>query len=229
MSQTFWKRRIAPVATALAVAALTASCAQEPHSHRDPTAEDPVTVIVDQTRPQQIMLGGLYEGAMNNAKIPALYQVERMNNNSDRVRLLSEHRADLIFGCTGELLSSLNPKEAERLSQEYLADKEAGKVDKNSGTWRDKVYETMVANLPEHATAGNPSSATGCDDVNDPPLPQNIVPVFRSSMFDRNERLLLNRVSGTIDTQDVEKLTEKAHGDLNLSVVVQDYLRAHDM
>ena len=48
-------------------------------------------------------------------------------------------------------------------------------------------------------------------------------------MFDRHEKLLLNQVSGTISTKDVEKLTEKAHGDLNLSVVVQDYLRANDL
>ena len=223
------QRNLAWGAAVLAVATLASSCTQEPHSYQDPTAEDPVAVVVDQTRPQQIMLGGLYEGAMNNANIPALYHVEQMAENSDRLRLLSEHQADLIFGCTGELLASLNYKEAVRLSEEYIADQEAGEVDKNSGEWRDKVYETMVANLPEKATAGNPSSAVGCADVNDPPLPQNIVPVYRSSMFDRHEKLLLNQVSGTISTKDVEKLTEKAHGDLNLSVVVQDYLRANDL
>ena len=153
MARISQQRSLAWGAAVLAVATLASSCTQEPHSYQDPTAEDPVAVVVDQTRPQQIMLGGLYEGAMNNANIPALYHVEQMAENSDRLRLLSEHQADLIFGCTGELLASLNYKEAVRLSEEYIADQEAGEVDKNSGEWRDKVYETMVANLPEKATA----------------------------------------------------------------------------
>ena len=222
-------RRAAHAFVVVSLCATVTGCAEEPHSYLNGRSNDPVTVIVDKDRPQQVMLGGLYEEAMNRAHVPALYQSERMNENSDRVRLISEHKADLTLGCTGELLTSLNPDEAERLSQEYVADEAAGKVDKNSGEWRERVYKAMVANLPEHATAGNPSSAIGCEDVNDPPLPQNIVPVFRAAMFDRSERLTLNQVSGSISTEDVQKLTQKAAEDANLSIVVKDFLRANDL
>ncbi|MEJ5927442.1 hypothetical protein WG915_02290 [Corynebacterium sp. H128] len=166
---------------------------------------DSITVSINGDRYQQKALGEVVTGAFVRSGKEAYLESETASDRKPRLERLQSGDADLVLGCTGELLFYLDPALAQELSAQYQRDKEKG-LDPNDGTWRDKVYQAMVGSLPNTMMATDPSNATGCNGYDGPELPQNVVPVFRETALQRRDRLTLNQISGGITTKDLDEL-----------------------
>ncbi|MBI9000147.1 hypothetical protein M0E87_07480 [Corynebacterium sp. CCM 9185] len=208
---------------------LLSSCAPEPAAPPGESEFRPVQISVNSSSIEQRILGEMYQRTLRSHDRDAYLTLETASNDNQRIERLNERRADLVVGCTGELLHQLNPVAAEELSREYTTALESGEVDKNSGKWREKVYSAMVGSLPGNMMATDPSNALGCADYDGPELPQNIVPVYRKPMLNRRDRLILNSVGGTISTADIRELTRDAMKSNSVSVAVVPYLQAEGL
>lgn len=195
------------VLSAVCLVAVLAGCAPEPRAlHRESDVQ-PITVSINADRQQQIALGEVVTGAFLRSGREAYLDLERNSTEKPRIDRVTTGRADLVLGCTGELLYYLDPIRAKELSEEYLKDKAQG-LDPNDGTWRDTVYQEMVGSLPPNLMATDPSNAQSCANYEGPELPQNVVPVFREEALQRSDRVILNKVSGGITTDDLKTLFE---------------------
>lgn len=208
---------------------LVAACAPEPSAPPGESEFRPVQISVNSSSIEQRILGEMYQRTLRAHDRDAYLTLETASNDNQRIERLNERRADLVVGCTGELLHQLDPVAAEELSREYTAALENGEVDKNSGEWREKVYAALVGSLPGNMMATDPSNALGCTDYDGPELPQNIVPVYRKPMLNRRDRLILNSVGGTISTADIRELTRNALESNSVSAAVVPYLQAEGL
>lgn len=212
-------------AGALAATVALAGCAsQDP---RPPVPEEQKKVVgvgADGSDPQQAVLAEIYAGALDRrgreANVVADVPAEML------VQTVRSGEATLAFGCTGELLGALDPVTARALAEEFIADDDPGKA--LSATWRDRVYGAMSEALPGELMATDPSNAQGCGmedgrtdaewrqlegGVADSPgavLPQHVVPFYLKPTLTRAERTdVLNRVAGSLTSEDLEELTAK--------------------
>ncbi|MDO5076517.1 hypothetical protein [Corynebacterium sp.] len=218
-------RRFVPAAVAIVGLSVGVSaCAEEPQHTQRESDYKPIEIAVVDHSSEQLILGELYQRAFKREKRDAFLRLSASETDIRKIERVRNRNADLVIGCTGELLYELNPKLAESLSKEYEKDRADGKVDANNGEWRDKVYTAMVGSLPGKLTASDPSNATGCANYDGPELPQNIVPVFRKQVLNRDDRLVLNYISGTITTGDMRELAKKAEEENSVSAVVDPYL-----
>lgn len=181
------------------------ACAAEPGPLLRESQANGITVSVNGDRYQQLVIGEVITGAFVRSHRQAFLETESNAKIKPRISRVEEGRADLVVGCTGELLYYLDPTLAHELSHKYVADKEKG-LDPNDGEWRDKVYQAMVGSLPNQLMATDPSNAQGCTNYDGPELPQNVVPVFRETALSRDDRVILNKVTGGLTTSDLEKL-----------------------
>ncbi|MDO4908243.1 MAG: hypothetical protein Q3962_00110 [Corynebacterium sp.] len=179
-----------------------------------------ISIVYDQNNQEAWLIGSLYQEALDRAGRNAKPNLSFTGVQSTPLTTLLDNDADLYVSCTGDLLAALNPAEAQKLEEEYT---KATTEEINAGEWREKVYTALMASLPDDLSAADPSNAIGCQDssVN---LPQNIVPIYRRTNFDRAARLVLNSVSGTISTQDVQDLVKEAEDQKSVSSVVTNYL-----
>ena len=216
------------LATVICVPVL-AACAPEPAGPPVESEFRPVQISVNSSSIEQRILGEMYHRTLPAHDRDAYLTLETASNDNQRIERLNERKADLVVGCTGELLHQLNPVAAEELSREYTAALENGEVDRNSGEWREKVYSALVGSLPGNMMATDPSNALGCEGYDGPELPQNIVPVYRKPMLDRRDRLILNSVGGTISTADIRELVRNALESNSVSAAVVPYLQAEGL
>lgn len=206
------------------------ACDTEPRGRRLESAYLPVRVSVDSSSTEQRILGELYARSLNNKGRSAYLNLDVDNDEKRRVQRLNERTADLVVGCTGELLFQMNPKRAQELSKEYVAAKEAGQIDPNSGEWRDRVYQEMVKSLPGSMMATDPSNATGCSQYSGPELPLNVVPIYRKPMLNRSDRLVLNDVDGVLTTDKLKKLRSETEEQKNaVAAVIIPFMEENDL
>lgn len=199
------------LALTMCAVAFSAGCAEEPRGVRRESEADAITVSINGNRYQQQAVGEVFTGAFVRSGREAYLEAESNSEEKPRISRLESGRVDLVVGCTGEFLHYLDPALAEKLSKEYVAEKEKG-LDPNDGTWRDKVYQAMVGSLPSPLMATDPSNAQGCDNYDGPELPQNVVPIFRETALSRDDRVILNKVTGGISTKDLDVLFAGDHG-----------------
>lgn len=164
------------------------------------------------------MLGKLYETALVERGRSA--SVQLIDGDLDeQLSMLRDDSTDLVIACSGQLLEYYNPDLASEFAVEY-ANQTA--FDKNSGEWREKVYDALQGSLPDSIVATDPSNAIGCKD--DTSLPQNIVPIYRKPNLDRDNRDTLNFVSGSLGTSDLEALVKDAQTTGTTSETALDFL-----
>ena len=120
---------------------------------------------------------------------------------ADRLDELRSGSVTMTYGCVGELLDHVSPREGEKLRHDYAADFAAGEVDELA--WRERAHASLVAALPAELTASDPSPAQGCGDDS---LPQNVVSVWSKADLDRDDRRALNNISGRLTTSDLEQV-----------------------
>ena len=216
------------VATAL-VGTLAAGCAPEPVAHTNPDEGKPVIVMVDRDVPHQLVLGSLYNQALTHAGYTSALRTQVAPTFGTRLSWITTGDADVVVVCSGELLTQLSPAKAAELSEEYVADRAAGRIEKNSWDWQERVFTEMAKVLPSMMMATEPSNAQSCEQTTDLELPQNVVPIVRKTKGDKALRTVLNNVSGTVSTSDIHELT---NGVLMTGVVtgsVADYLLTHGL
>lgn len=178
-------------------------------------------IAIDPDSVENLVLGKMYETVIErNNRITVLQLDESVGE--DPFRGLNDGMVDLIIGCTGELLEHVDPVQARELEAEYREAVEAGDVEVNSGEWRDRTYAALLGSLPGHLAAADPSNATGCEGENE--LPQNIVPVYRTPAFVREDRETLNWVSGSMTTAELEELVSVVREEGASSEAVQDFV-----
>ncbi|WP_144413448.1 hypothetical protein [Corynebacterium epidermidicanis] len=191
----------------------TTACAPEPNRPARESDVVSIKVVARANRPEEIALGTLYAEALVRRGQEAYLEV--VEESEPRIADLEDGNAELILGCTGDLLRQMDPQLAEEHAKKLQAERKRGELDPNDGSWRDTVYQSMVASLPDRLAASNPSNAIGCQQnggaavsvakagTTGDDLPQNIVPVFRETAFNRHNRDTLNIVSGAISDDDL--------------------------
>ena len=93
----------------------------------------------------------------------------------------------------------------------------------DSGDRREAVYQAVMGSIGDNINGADPSNALGCSEQ-DSAIPQHIIPVYRSSVINREERGVLNVISGTITTEDLEKMVEKSKNGHTPADVVREFL-----
>ncbi|OKX83717.1 type 2 periplasmic-binding domain-containing protein [Corynebacterium glutamicum] len=205
----------------LALGASVAGCStlsQEPSPPVPLGNVDTVQIVSPNGEIESFVLGKLYETALVERGRSA--SVQLIDGDLDeQLSMLRDDSTDLVIACSGQLLEYYNPDLASEFAVEY-ANQTA--FDKNSGEWREKVYDALQGSLPYSIVATDPSNAIGCKD--DTSLPQNIVPIYRKPNLDRDNRDTLNFVSGSLGTSDLEALVKDAQTTGTTSETALDFL-----
>lgn len=183
-------------------------------------SEGDIDIAYEEGNHESWLINTLYQNALNRAGRKAKPTLQQKGNN-DPIDQIFNRSADLYVGCAGDLLERINPAEAHALAEEYAT---ATQESINQGEWREKVYHALLTSLPGGLSGADPSNAIACED-SEIGLPQNLVPIYNVSVFDRNARLVLNSVSGTISTEDLNKLIEDANQESSsVNTIVNTYL-----
>ena len=229
------------VLSAGVVGALVLSgCASQDPGVPEPAAQtQPITVGADLADAQQAVLGEIYVGAMERRGRGAEAVIDVPSE--ERMQAVQSGGVTLSFGCTGELLGLIDPVTARELADEYIADDDPGKA--LSPEWRDRVYAAVSSALPGEIMATDPSNAQGCGredglsdaeaaaleaSVADDPgavLPQHIVPFYLKPAMTRSDRVnVLNRVAGSMSTEELDRLTEDVEDGADAAETARDWL-----
>ncbi|MDY6049562.1 MAG: hypothetical protein SPI77_03210 [Corynebacterium sp.] len=222
------RRAVAVVATVI-TCSLLAGCTEEPVGHINPDEGKPIIVMVDRDQTSQVALGNLYSQALSRKGYSSALRTKVPPTFDTRIAWITTGEADVIIGCTGELLAQLNPVTARELSAAYVADRDAGRIEKNSWDWQERVFAEMAKALPDLVTATEPSNAQACEQSGQLPLPQNVVPIVRKTRADKAVRTTLNNVTGTIITTDVKNLTSVLVRTGVITGAATDFLLEHGM
>ena len=60
-------------------------------------------------------------------------------------------------------------------------------------------------------------------------MPQNIVPIYRKPILNRNDRQVLNNVDGLLTTSDLAELSAEAEKQSSVSAVVIPFIEKNDL
>ena len=224
----------------VAGALVLSGCASQDRGVPEPAAQtQPITVGADLADAQQAVLGEVYVGAMERRGRGAEAVIDVPSE--ERMQAVQSGGVTLSFGCTGELLGLIDPVTARELADEYIADDDPGKA--LSPEWRDRVYAAVSSALPGEIMATDPSNAQGCGredglsdaeaaaleaSVADDPgavLPQHIVPFYLKPAMTRSDRVnVLNRVAGSMSTEELDRLTEDVEDGADAAETARDWL-----
>ncbi|KAB1503965.1 hypothetical protein F7230_02340 [Corynebacterium sp. 320] len=109
----------------------------------------------------------------------------------DRWEAVRSGQVDLVFGCTGELLDSLDAHKAQLLRKLY-----AEQENPDPTEWRDISNTTLLSTLPAELAASIPGEAHGCADDS---LPQNLIAVYAKGLMSREQRVAVNNATAGMD------------------------------
>ena len=168
----------------------------------------------------------------------------------DALAAINTGQSDVTLVCSGTLLAALNPKEARRIAEKYdkKYDKQAktrqtDTPDNNAAAKANEdtsqpesdevnrltdpeligeTYASLVAQLPATMAASDPSPVHGCEIDPDLSLPTNVVPVYRKTLINVDDRQVLNWVSGAVNDGTMTSLQKKLHSEHPVSSVRQD-------
>ncbi|GAB3939711.1 hypothetical protein [Corynebacterium tapiri] len=191
----------------LSGAGLCACAAQEPHGHISPESTRTVRISASEDDLTQQVLAEMYAQALSLQERDAeVVLVSRQRSHS--LESINDASTDFVVACSGDLLAQINPNSAEQVAAE--ADDSSGVVDPNDDDLIVATYEAAMASLPTHITSTDSSSAQGCTESPADSLPQSIMPVFRKSLFDRNELKLVTDLTKVVTNEELDRTVEKA-------------------
>ncbi len=194
--------RIGVAALTAAALAVTGCAAAEPGAA--PRAEDarPIVISVADSDVDLAVLGEIYAQVLNSGGYDVRLEVHSAQDSASSADRLLAGEADFIVGCTGELLADVNPAGAKEIKDEWPELEE-------EGVGGFVVYDELIASLPSRLSATDPSSATSCDAAEEEHgLTQQVVPIFTSTLFDREQREALTSITRLITTADLEEMEE---------------------
>lgn len=158
----------------------------------------PVAIGVDASSTEQIVLGEIYSQIFDQMGYASTV-VDLPAIEADPVEQLRTAGVDLVIACTGELLRSQDRAAAEAL----IASGEEGEA------LSVATYDAVVATFPGEVRTVDPSPAMGCaSGASADELPQNIIPVFKDTTFDRQTAFRLNFITRVMATDRIEEMVD---------------------
>lgn len=214
-------RAALPALGLVGVLTMTACSAAEPGREANGDHTRTVRITVGADSEEQLVLGEVYSQVLQETGRSTSLIVEDALGEGNRLELLHAGETDLIIGCTGLMLSQLDPSRAGEVSQAIEADE----VEDPS----DETYREFLGALPAQLTAPDPSPAQGCatevrEQQQAPELPQSVIPVYRRDLFDRTELEEITSVTRFITTDEIETLIEAADEEASVSTAVAEWL-----
>ncbi|MDO4927648.1 MAG: hypothetical protein Q3976_01055 [Corynebacterium sp.] len=189
--------------------------------------DNTIRIGVDRRSTQAVVIAEMYRQSLERGGSPATLQALVIGAEDtpaevqkQGVRLLEQEQIDVLIGCTGTLLRVEAPRLAAELSEEYTSeDSELSEVE-----WIDKTYSAMMSQLRRGVDASNPSMVAGCNEDAETPLPESLVPLYRKTVIDRNDRIKLNDISGGITADELESLIDEVRREGDTTHLVSVYL-----
>ncbi|ALC05528.1 hypothetical protein CDES_05455 [Corynebacterium deserti GIMN1.010] len=216
-------RRVGILTTVAMIGATVAGCSAdsyEPSPQAPLGTVDNLQILSPEGNVEAFVLGKLYETALEErGRSVSLQLVE--GTLATQLKDLRGGPTDIVIGCAGELLEFYNPDLADELKEEYA---QVSVFDRNSGEWREKVYDALQGSLPTSLSATDPSNAVGCQ--NNTSLPQNLVPIYRKPNLARYDRDTLNLVSGALTTGELREMVRSSSNTGTISNSALDFLRS---
>lgn len=218
----FIRRGIGALAAGGVGLVLSGCAAAEPASDNATSKQGPlvIAVITDtEDSTEQMVLGELYQQAFEDGGRESVVDILPAAPDQHAATRLGESRADMMIGCTGDLLEAYYPSAAADIADSIAAaeDREAA-IDEH----RQQTYDELVGVLPSQLDAPNPSPAEGCG-AEETGMPQNIVPIFYTASLSRADRQDLNALGRSLTTEDIEEMVDTARENGSVSAAVQDY------
>lgn len=216
--------RALPAITAAAV--LLAGCQQVAVKPARPYDESKQVVLtIADNSPEQVFLGEIYSQALKRRGRDAVVEVAE----SSPIRAVETASADVTITCAGRALEELDPPRAEELGNELA--KAGGTANINDGEAREETYAAVMASLPHNMDATDPSNAVACGEADSDTdalnnLPNNLVPLYRTPVLGRSERLALNVATGLLTTQKLNQAVEEVEAGGNVEEIAGALLEA---
>lgn len=204
-----------------------------------------VVIQVSAADPENRVLAEIYRRALASGDVHGV--VETVDPDSERgkagqLEWLADGGADLVIGCTGQLLADAQPEAAETLDEEFNAEEDSDNP--TAGDAGQRTYDALLGALPGDYDVPDPSPAEGCSQGAVPDakvdkdasgkgatsesageaLPQNIVPVYRKTSVNRWGKKGLNDLTRLLTTHDLQEMTEQVEDGGDPDHVVGEWL-----
>lgn len=193
----------------------------EPQRTQRPDESRILLITVEADQDNHLILGELYRQGLERHGRQVSLSLEAADNDSSRFRFL-ESDANIAIVCTGSLLEELNRPAATELAAKF----EREQADFHHQ--REELYATVMAQLSDHLNAADPSNAIGCHDSNTK-LPEHILPLYQTTVLDREERNVLNVISGAITNERLDAMAAEVKEDKSAREVVAQFLDAQGL
>lgn len=242
-------RRSSVRATSLAIAAtcgalfgsatLAGCSAENTPAHRMHSSGAAATIQVPAGDPETRAVGEAYRFGLARAEIDS--RVEEVTDPQRRARgpleWLADGGADLVVGCTGEILAQEDPATAQRLRDEFAGDADDEEAAGAAGDAAQRTYDAVMGVLRGDYDLPDPSPAQWCprQDEEDAPgrqaateaadeLPANVVAVYRKNTVSRWGKRDLNAVTRLLSPHDIEEMGEKIAAGGDPEQIVRDWI-----
>ncbi|AWB82149.1 hypothetical protein C3B44_07070 [Corynebacterium yudongzhengii] len=212
---------------ALIATTLTGCAAAEPGREPAHASGRPVVIAVSDTSDKQQIMAEIYLRALARESRDAEVTVVDEGDHENQIESVASRTSDFIIGCTGDLLHQADPSRARDL----VAEVESADTDTHAHdpTVAIETFESFRRSLPGGVTATDQSGAEACEDSPvHGKLPQQVVPVFHSSLFDREELEALDYYTKLVTTQDLDEMAEKIDDGATIPEVVTDWVGVAD-
>ncbi|RSZ65465.1 hypothetical protein EAH68_01515 [Corynebacterium hylobatis] len=213
-------RAALPALGLVGLLSLSACTAAEPGRDPNPNHTKAVEISVSANSPEQLILGEVYAQTLQELGRSTNLSIVDTPHATSRLDRLRSGETDMIIGCTGVFLHTLDPVRAEELAGEIAADEVEDPF--------DEAYREFIGALPGNIISPDPSSAQACAEEarekQAPDLPRSVVPVYKRELFDRTELVELTAVTRLLTTEDIATLVDSAAEESSASRAVAAWL-----
>lgn len=239
-------RKTTAVLAGLATMAGLAGCTNEATpTYRVGDDDGEVVIQVSAGDPENRLLAEIYRWALAKGDVHGV--VETVAPDSERgqagqLEWLADGGADLVIGCTGQLLADVRPEAAETLDEEFTAAEASDNP--TAGDAGQRTYDALLGALPGDYDVPDPSPAEGCSQGAVPDakvdkdasgrgatsesageaLPQNIVPVYRKTAVNRWGKKGLNDLTRLLTTHDLQEMAERVEDGEEPDQIIYEWL-----
>lgn len=234
------KRPIAGAAALGAASALLVGCSTADNALAAFSDTRPVSIGIDPDSAEQVVLGEIYSEIFNSMGYAVGVISLKDFAERDAVQLLRTQEVDLVITCTGSLLDA----------QDHTAARAVAVSGETGEALSVATYDAMLGTFPADIRTVDPSPAQGCGagfsspqpsaaqpsaaqpsaaqpstaPAGKPQLPQNIVPIFTDSKFDRRTVQRINFITRVMATEDIAEAAERVESGEPVRSAVSEWL-----
>lgn len=190
----------------------------------DADAKPTVKIAVDPSDDEQMVLAEIYRQiAQFDGRQVGIIPMS-LPDDSAKLSVLQSGEANFAVLCAGSLVTQENPGEAAELNR-VAADAAGAGESHNAEDIPLATYDAAVATLPANLSTIDPSPAESCESQEHGDLPNNVIPVFDASLFDRGVRRAMNKATRAMTTEDLKDIVEEAAKDPDPSRAVNEWIQ----